>query len=76
MLTLMSWMSTGLIGTVVTAILAAVEWYLWDSRYRIAAQMPAGRSYARTADRKEAIQVPSASGRDLVVTLAAPMPAR
>ncbi len=63
-------MLTLLTGIVVTAILATAEWYIWDPRYRFATRFQAEFG-ARTADRRDVIQVPSASGRDVVVTLAA-----
>ncbi len=69
MSTLMPWILIGLTGIAVTAILAAAEWYIWDSRYRLAARFQAGSG--APAGRKDVIQVPSASGRDVVVTLAA-----
>jgi len=76
MLTLIPWMFTGLTGVVITAMLAAAQWYLWDSRHRTAAQLPAGLAQLHTTHHEDVIQVPSASGRDVVVTLAAPMPVR
>lgn len=71
MLTLIPWMFAGLIGIVVTAILLAAEWYIWDSRYTMSAQLAPGLARVHTAHHEEVIQVPSASGRDVVVTLAA-----
>ena len=76
MLTLIPWMYAGLIGIVVTAILAAAAWYIWDPRYRIAEQLSHGPAQGYTAYHEEVIQVSSASGRDVVVTLAAPLPDR
>ncbi len=76
MLTLIPWIFGGLIGIVVTAILLAAEWYIWDPRYRIAAQITPGLARVRTADHEDVILVPSASGRDVVVTLAAQFPDR
>ena len=71
MLTLIPWMFAGLIGIVVTAILLAAEWYIWDSRYTMSAQLAPALARVHTAHHEEVIQVPSASGRDVVVTLAA-----
>ena len=69
MLTFVSELFTGLVAVLVTAILAAAEWYIWDSRYKIAAQLPPGP--APSAHHKDVIQVSSASARGVVVTLAA-----
>lgn len=73
MLTLIPW-AFGLTGMMATAILLVAEWYIWDSRYRIAAHLASGVAHVRTANDEEVIQVPSASGRDVVITLAAPLP--
>jgi len=51
---------------VLTAILLAVEWYIWYFRYRISAQ-PAPDS-APSPDVENVI-LPSLSGRELVVAL-------
>ena len=61
MLTLIPWMFTGLTGIVVTAILAAAEWYIWDSRYRIAERRAPGTARARSAGHVEVIRIPGAS---------------
>src|SRR5260370_31341938 len=72
MLTLMPSMSVGLVGGVLTAILLAVDWYIWDFRYWISRQR--APELAPPADGKDVIHVPSASGRELVVTLAPQSP--
>ena len=74
MLTLIPWMFVGLLGIVVTAILLAAEWYIWGSRYRMSAQLALRPAGVRTSNDEDVIQVPSASGRQMVVTLAAQLP--
>lgn len=64
-------MFVGLIGAAVSAILLVVEWYIWDSRYRMSAQLKLRPARVRTANNEDVIEVPSASGRQVVVTLAA-----
>jgi hypothetical protein len=71
MLTSIPWMFVGLIGAAVSAILLVVEWYIWDSRYRMSAQLKLRPARVRTANNEDVIEVPSASGRQVVVTLAA-----
>lgn len=69
MLTLMPSMSVGLGGSVLIAIALTADWYIWAFRYRIARLL--GPELGPPADGKDLIHVPSASGRELVVNLAA-----
>ena len=71
MLTLIPRMFGGLIGIVVAAILLTAEWYIWGTRYRMSAQLAPGLAGVHTAHHEDVLLVPSASGRDVVVTLAA-----
>jgi hypothetical protein len=67
-------MWVGLAGIGCTLILLAADWYIWDPRYRISQRYaPRGAGQA-VADDKDLIHVPSASGRELVATLAAQSP--
>lgn len=67
MLALIPW----IFGIVVTAILLGAEWYIWDSRYAISTQFPLRPERVGIANDEDVIQVASASGREVVVTLAA-----
>ncbi len=67
MLRLMPSIDVGLVGGVLTAILLAVDWYIWYFRYRISPQ-PAPDP-TPPPDGEDIIHVPSVSSRELVVAL-------
>ncbi len=67
MLPLLPSMGVGLVGSVLTAIVLAADWYIWDFRYRISRRR--GPELDPPGDSKDVIHVPSASGRELVVNL-------
>jgi hypothetical protein len=61
----------GMAGMVAAAILMAANWQIWESRYRISRQGQSGLDGRMGADRRQTFHVRSASGRELVATLAA-----
>ncbi len=67
---LMPSMWAGLVGIVLTASLLAVDWYIWDFRHRISQPGVSERTRRLAADGKHIIHARSASGRELVATLA------
>ena len=62
MLALLPSIGVGFVGSLLTAIALTADWYIWKVRYRIS-RGPA----APPPDRKNMIQVPSNSGREVVV---------
>ncbi len=65
-----------LLGIVLTAGLLAADWYIWESRHRPVRQPEQEIVHHPVAEGKEIFQVHSASGRELVATLAAQSPDR
>jgi hypothetical protein len=65
MLTLIPSMTAGLAGALVTAVALAADWYIWDFRRRTSPQRV--QELASLAH-KQAIHLPSASGREVVAT--------
>jgi hypothetical protein len=74
MLLWMPSMCVGLTGVLVTGILLAADWYIWDSRYWISQQCAPELAPSKVADGTGSNRVSSASGRELVTTLPAPSP--
>jgi hypothetical protein len=68
MLTFMPSMGVGLVGSLLTAIALAADWYIWKFRY-----WASSASSAPSAKDKSVIHASSASGRELVVS---PAPGR
>jgi len=64
MLTLIPSMFVGSVGVVLTAILLAADWYIWNFRYWIFRKRAS--ELVTPAEGKDIIYVPSASGRELV----------
>jgi hypothetical protein len=60
----------GLAGIALTAILLAADWYIWDSRHRVSQPLAAEPAHRLVAEGKQMLHVPSASGRELIATLA------
>ena len=69
-------MWVGLAGTVLAVILMAADWQIWEFRYRISRQRQSGLADRMVADSRHIFHVPSASGREMVATLAAQSPYR
>ena len=67
---LMPSIGVGLAGIVLTAILLAADWYVWDSRHRSSRRPAAEPVHGLLAESKQILHVPSASGRELIATLA------
>jgi hypothetical protein len=59
-------MCTGLVGSVLTALAMAADWYIWDFRYRIFRRP----ELAPPADGRRIVDVPSSYPRELVVNRA------
>jgi hypothetical protein len=68
MLTLMPSMTAGFVSALVTAVALAADWYIWDFRRRLSPQPML--ELAAPPQGKESFHLPSASGREVVVTLA------
>jgi hypothetical protein len=66
----------GLAGVVLTAILLAADWYIWDSRRQVSQRLAAQPAHCLVAEGKQILHVPSASGRELIATLAPQSPDR
>jgi hypothetical protein len=60
-------MGVGLVGSVITTIVLAADWFIWDLRYRISRER--GPEVEPPGDAEDVIHVSSASGRELVVNL-------
>jgi hypothetical protein len=67
---LMPSMWVGLAGILLTAILLAADWYIWDSRHQVSQRLAAEPAHRPVAEGKQILHVPSASGRELIATLA------
>jgi hypothetical protein len=65
MLSFLLSMGVGLVGSVLTAIVLAADWFIWDLRYRISRQR--GPQLDPPGKGRDVIHVPSASGRELIV---------
>jgi hypothetical protein len=65
--------SMWLLGSALTAIALAADWYIWDPRYRRISGAWEPRPGHRTrTNGKDLIYAPSASGREVVATFTAP----
>jgi hypothetical protein len=69
-------MLAGLSGVVLTALLAVADWYLWGSRHQISQRVVPAASPRPAAGVEHQIHIRSASGRELVASLASPAPDR
>jgi hypothetical protein len=67
-------MGVGIVGSLVTAIVLAADWYVWDFRYRISQQNVSQGD--RSPGDKNVIYVPNASGREVVVNVVDRFPDR
>ena len=74
MLTLLPAMGVGIVGSLVTAIVLAADWYVWDFRYRISQQSVS--QVAPSPGDNNVIYVPSASGREVIVNVVNRFPDR
>jgi hypothetical protein len=70
MLNLVSSIRVGFVGTLLTAVLLAADWYIWKLRYQMSR-----RPVTPPPDGDGVMHLPSASGRELVVTYAPEAPA-
>ena len=57
----------GMVGSALTAIVLAADWFIWDFRYRISRRC--GPELDPPGNAQDVIHVPSTSGRELVVNL-------
>ena len=69
MLSFLPSMGAGLGGSLLTTIVLAADWFIWDFRYRISRRR--GPESDPSGDGRDVILVPSASGREVVVNLVA-----
>lgn len=60
-------MGVGFAGGMITTIVLAADWFIWNFRYRISRLR--GPDLGPPGDGKDVIHLPSASGRELVVNL-------
>jgi hypothetical protein len=57
------------LGMSLTTILMAADWYIWDPRRRISQRGAPEIGRRPVADAEHIIHMPSASGRELIVSL-------
>ena len=67
MMSLLPSIGVGMVGSALTALVLAADWFIWDFRYRISRRR--GPELDPPEDGQDVIHVPSASGRELVVNL-------
>ena len=67
MLSFLPSIGVGFVGSMLTVIVLAADWFIWDFRYRISRLR--GPELGPPGDGKDVIHVPSPSGSELVVNL-------